>query len=316
MSKIIVLLQLVFCFKLSSQVFQIKNQLTDKPVPYATVIFSTDGVYTNELGYFEIPDSSVLSISSTDSIQIFCLGYQPLKTTFSDLNSTIYLQPRTVELQEVEIYAKEKKKKYIGYGEKVKHSSFFGSFPLNPKTELVSCLVPLINYKEASISKVYIHLAEAKFFKKDPKIKKGKIRINFYSISKNYPGKLLYSSTVKNYLFGEKRKTIVEQVDKLFSYNREGLCVGVESLGYFDESISHLKRNLNEKGWARILTPRKEIEDFQSTLYLKNLSKHNKFFSFDSIMGANHEKNSTKFTEKKPDSLHWNMAIGFEIIYP
>ena len=78
----------------------ILDEETQAPVPYATV--------HNELNYAISNDDGGFYIESTaNPLTIECLGYETLKTSFTELKgkSKIYLKPKTFELEAITLTA-------------------------------------------------------------------------------------------------------------------------------------------------------------------------------------------------------------------
>jgi len=76
------------------------DSVTQKPIPYATVILNNKGVITNEEGQFTFLIDE--PIAPTDSLFISCIGYESLGKPIHEFKeSTIYLSPKVIELKEV-----------------------------------------------------------------------------------------------------------------------------------------------------------------------------------------------------------------------
>lgn len=83
------------------------DQKTEKPIAYASILFNAkNGVITNTEGEFNITIKR--NIKPTDSLTISCLGYDEKRIALSTYNNeTIYLNTKTVDLDEVLITNKE-----------------------------------------------------------------------------------------------------------------------------------------------------------------------------------------------------------------
>jgi len=86
---------------------KIVDKKTQEPIPYATVQYGeNDGVITNEEGKFSFTIDS--PITSLDSVYISSMGYEKLALAFSSLHeNTIYIEPKSIELNEVFLFNKE-----------------------------------------------------------------------------------------------------------------------------------------------------------------------------------------------------------------
>ncbi len=87
----------------------IRDAVTLKPVPYATVkiLHKEGGTYANEAGKFDV------RISEKDSLLITCVGYESI--IVFPLPETILLKPVVINLGEVRVNAKKDKEQSIGY---------------------------------------------------------------------------------------------------------------------------------------------------------------------------------------------------------
>lgn len=78
----------------------IKDAASKEAIPYVSIVLSNKkGVITNGEGKFSLSTTNTTAI---DSIFISCIGYETIAqpvTTFKD--SIIYMQPKTIELNEV-----------------------------------------------------------------------------------------------------------------------------------------------------------------------------------------------------------------------
>ncbi len=93
-------------FLLSSSLYaqtlssRILDSVTQKPIPYVTVLLNNKGVITNEEGQFTFLLDE--SIQATDSLLISCIGYESLGKPIKEFQeNAIYLIPKAIELKEV-----------------------------------------------------------------------------------------------------------------------------------------------------------------------------------------------------------------------
>ncbi|WP_396635999.1 carboxypeptidase-like regulatory domain-containing protein [Maribacter sp. R77961] len=93
-------------FLLSSSLYaqtlssRILDSVTQKPIPYVTVLLNNKGVITNEEGQFTFLLDE--SIQATDSLLISCIGYESLGKPIKEFQeNAIYLSPKAIELKEV-----------------------------------------------------------------------------------------------------------------------------------------------------------------------------------------------------------------------
>ncbi len=111
MKNILLSLTLLCCTAITTAQTTFSSSIVDKKtnevIPYATIQFGEfQGVITNEEGKFSFSlneDTKVL-----DSVVVSSMGYKKLSIAFSDLtDSVIYIEPTSIELDEVFLFNKE-----------------------------------------------------------------------------------------------------------------------------------------------------------------------------------------------------------------
>ncbi len=76
------------------------DSVTQKPIPYATVLLKNKGVITNEEGRFTFLLDT--DITATDSLKISCIGYESVGKPLNEFDGkVINLSPKAIELREV-----------------------------------------------------------------------------------------------------------------------------------------------------------------------------------------------------------------------
>lgn len=79
---------------------KVVDSLTQKPIPYVTVLLNQKGTITNEEGQFTFLLDQ--QIKPTDSLFLSCMGYESLgKPIAAFTEKVIYLKPKVIELREV-----------------------------------------------------------------------------------------------------------------------------------------------------------------------------------------------------------------------
>ncbi len=79
---------------------KILDSVTQKPIPYATILLNSKGVITNEEGKFTFLLNE--ATKETDSLHISCIGYESVGKPINQFTeSVIYLSPKAIELREV-----------------------------------------------------------------------------------------------------------------------------------------------------------------------------------------------------------------------
>jgi hypothetical protein len=85
--------------------FTIIDASSKESIPYASVnLLNSYGIYADENGF-------VILANETDEIELSCLGYETKKVKVNDINKEVFLSPKPIELDEVEIVAAVKKVK-------------------------------------------------------------------------------------------------------------------------------------------------------------------------------------------------------------
>lgn len=130
-------------------------------IPYASIKFinTTEGTYSNEKGVFNIN-------SGIDSIEISCLGYQTIKISTNEIQTTTYLTPTTTLLKAVElknqsafeILDKKKSENYIGLGSFVNNTiNLAKRFDFNNTVVLKSVQLDILNNQTEKIALLKIY---------------------------------------------------------------------------------------------------------------------------------------------------------------
>src|SRR5690554_5434329 len=136
MRKTVLLFFLLKSLLFYSQTFEIRDFLTKKPLPFATIILDNqNGFYTNENGVFQLD-------REYKSITISYVGYESYTTKVETLKDTIFLKPITYNIEEVTITNSKNSLEKIGFL-KSKGIKNIKSTPLNPKSEQIIVVLPI-----------------------------------------------------------------------------------------------------------------------------------------------------------------------------
>ncbi|MGB0837346.1 MAG: carboxypeptidase-like regulatory domain-containing protein [Flavobacteriaceae bacterium] len=86
---------------------QLRDSISGESIPYATILIGQQqGIISNDQGFFNFDRSTIRT--PLDSIEISSLGYQSVKIPYqSNLDTIIYLEPMTYDLNEVFISAEK-----------------------------------------------------------------------------------------------------------------------------------------------------------------------------------------------------------------
>ena len=288
------LLILILSGSIYSQKVLVIDSTTQKPIPFVTIQFnSTDGTYSNENGFFE------MTTNKTDTIAISHITYSTLLLKASDVKDTIRMSPNAVILKEVVITNKNKITKYIDFP---KSKSSFSSWPVNPKSEMISLIIPSSENAASQIQKLNFSFVK----KKEKNINLSNqtaIRVNIYGVTKN--------KTIENKIYGSevlfinptKKDFIVLDLEKDFiEFSENGLYIGLEVLG----DISDSGEIIEDNAFIHVKLTDNVIADYYSETFIK--------YVFDSklnLIPINEiiNKTSGKIIER-------NLSFGITILKP
>ena len=83
--------------------WQLKDQVTGEPIPFATVLTGRDkGTISNEEGYFSLDPAAI----RPDGVRISCMGYRTLeldRKQFEASAGQLRMEPAPIELNEVQL---------------------------------------------------------------------------------------------------------------------------------------------------------------------------------------------------------------------
>lgn len=226
-----------FCIILISsnsfcQEFQIRDKSTNNGIPFVAIYnSSSSGFYSSESGYFS------LTQLNGDSVKFEHLSYKEYKTTKGDLTSSnsriIYLESKSISLNEVVVRKTEPKTERLGYYWSETTSKNVGP---GGKSEFALFAVHIKNNSgvEGQIKKVFYDLA-SQFGNKGG----SKARIRIYTVGQDgYPDKdLLTDEIIKR--IEKYTPNIKQNVEKYnISFPAEGVFVALEFFCYFKQKNS------------------------------------------------------------------------------
>ncbi len=234
-----ILFLLLISFSLSAQIKGVvKDSISGKPIAYAAVLYENSkiGVNTDENGNFELPKNDVIQ-----NIQISNLGYNS-KTILKRNDLIISLSPKTYELKEVVVEAKQNTKQ-IELGKlKTGNVSFSNSGTANLWGSFFPYTLRNITFK---------FIKEVKFITKSRKTN-SKIKFRLFTLNSttNEVTNLLDEEIIITCEKGKQIHTV-----NLTSYNlvfpTEGLMVAFENLVIeenkfeYTESVKGQKEKMN-----------------------------------------------------------------------
>lgn len=220
--------KLIFFLCISTQLFSqqviFKGKLVDKetkqPIVYANISFlnSDKGISSKENGEFEISIDKKLLESK---IHFSCLNYKDTIVLASDLqNKTLYLETKNIELKEIVISKKRKKKSIL---DKVKRRVI----PLHSgdNVRMIAKYFPNELAEDFLIDKVEIH-----FSKRNATKAKFRIRIFSKDLESNFPKEDLLLESIPISIQKGQRSIEINLEDYYLSFPKEGVFVVFEKL--------------------------------------------------------------------------------------
>ncbi|WP_092134947.1 peptidase associated/transthyretin-like domain-containing protein [Bizionia paragorgiae] len=232
---LIIFIFLFTCFKNFSQVIIIVDSLNKKPLPFVGVKYNNTGFYTSKEGLFN------LNQVNTDSIEVSLLGYKKLVLKTKALRDTIYLNRETYTLKEVVLTKKKNKTKQI---KPLKSPKSFGSWVIQPKSELLISIYPKDNIKDHYIDKIKIYFSKVIEIKelKDNSLM-AYVRLHIYDIKDGKPFNSVYSSNAIDVNSFKKDEISLDISNNLIVLKESGLFIGLELIGYYKNDSSIINNN-------------------------------------------------------------------------
>ncbi|MFP9112373.1 hypothetical protein ACLI1A_00395 [Flavobacterium sp. RHBU_3] len=238
---------LFFTAALSAQNITVLSADTREPVPFVTIILKTNGKVT---GGLYCGENGVADINAAyDTAEFSCLGFETQIIDKAKVEKMVYLKPKAIVLDEVMVSSVKLKDTLIGeYKEKKLRNTTIG--------DANSCIAVFFENtfdKDVPIRSLWLKLAKIKYTTT--------VRVHVYS-RKDYgqvywdtkepkdqhsydsfvPLKDIYEQNIIVSISPKDKKEL--QID-LSGYNldlpKEGAFIGLEVLGYFDESGQAVK---------------------------------------------------------------------------
>jgi hypothetical protein len=216
---------------LFAQSVQLLDSVTQEPIAYAHLVYLSNGkqnggLYTNPQG-----KATLANLGAKDSVVITCLGYSSIALAQQALKDTLYLVPQAYALAEVNIYPKgQQKTEYLGTSRDKKSQTYttYSGFKW-----LVFVANPA---KENKLIKQF-------YFEISKRASEGDYtaKVIFYENDNDKPGRQInYEKTIVVNR-ETKRKITVDVSDAYLNLPPQGMYVGLEWVGCFEE------RKLNAK---------------------------------------------------------------------
>lgn len=281
-----------------SQNFIVVDSLTKEPLPYATIKTENGGVYTNENGIFLLNEK-------TKEVQISYMGYYDFISDVTNLKDSVFLTPKTIILKEITIAKNNSSSQKIGFLKKAKQIT---SLPLNPKGEIIICLVPNPKYINSYIEQIEFPLNRVKHYNKKDKLYKNApavVRINIYTLENNLPKEKIYSSVPIKFIMSEREKILLDLSDEMIQLTENGVCFGIEMIGRINDKGEFVEEN----SYTRPILTDQESKEYKAITYSTSsiLKSKNELYPINKI-NENLVRDIKKY---KPQN--YNLAIGLVI---
>ena len=228
MKKIIIVINLLLgVFYCSSQSFVVADQITREPIPFVNISQNGKGSYSDNNGKVFYKD-----FDTSKNIYVSHLNYQRaiiLGTSFSD---TIFLSAKPIALNEVLVSTMKSNPVTVN---PLSKANSFGSWVLEPKTELLSLVIPstkrVILLKEIVLPFVK---SNERLIGSDT-INSALVRINLYTVQENLVGKQIFTSGPIRINSLEKERLVIDLSGENIKADSLGLYIGIEMLGYSNQ---------------------------------------------------------------------------------
>ena len=204
------------------------DSVSKHPIPFATIVNGSDGLYADLNGEAIIP-------RTFKSYTVSHIGYRSKTVDNNQKRDTLWMSPAATVLKEVIIKSGIDKQIVLGYPKKNKRMT---SLPIKPNLEMITRITPNPDYIGLKLKTIQIPLRRVKHYNKTDKLIKGKtsiFRLNIYSLNETDALKLIYQSNYTTFVMSDSD-------DFMFNLNGEditlfdGMCIGVEMIGNIDDN--------------------------------------------------------------------------------
>lgn len=279
--KKIVLLLLLCSLSLFAQKTTIKGKLLDKisnePVVYANISFIEKKIGTSSLqdGSFQL---EITQEDAKKKLHISCLNYKDTIVLVKDLKGkTLYLTPKSVELNEVVISRELNKEVVVDPYRRKDIKTSFGARKGSPWV-----VAKFFKYKESYEETPYVKDVTV-YFGSWLMRKKGRFRLRLYSVDPMT--KLPLDDLVRENIIVDMKKKNGKITVDITKYNieipEEGLYIGVERLEipYNFHEYTYKMEGSRKKHKAISVAPSIGATYTKDTTYIFNRGKWRKFYA-------------------------------------
>lgn len=218
------------CYKSLSQKIVVVDSLTKNPLPFVAIKFNESGFYTSQKGDFN------LNQINANFFEVSLLGYKKAKLKTVNVKDTIFLTNDINQLDEVILSTKKAVTKELKL---TKSPKKYGSWVLQPKSEILTSIYPTEEIKNFHIDKINIEFAKIreKIELKNSNVK-AYVRLHLYEIENNKPSNSIYSSEPIDVNSFKKDNITFDISKNHITLSKDGIFIGLELIGYYtDEKI-------------------------------------------------------------------------------
>jgi hypothetical protein len=249
------------------------NSDTKKPVPYVNIwIDSQLGTTANEQGSFNLHDNA-----GNAKVRFSSVGYKDKVLNAAELKDTVFLDPEIYKLNNIDIYAQNKKSVKLG---KLKNSG--REVCVTPPYEM-RIIGRSFMYKKEYANTKFIKSVSVKTF---AEIDNGVLNLQFYSLNENGEPKdrIFNQNIIFSVSSGDNKASKIDVLKYFIEFPENGIFVAVENL-LLDQNKYPLyyKTKADEVKEIIIYEPRIKVTDlsgapdtwtFDGKTWLLNLKNH------------------------------------------
>jgi hypothetical protein len=250
--------------------FQILNQRNRKVIPFVN-IYSTSGkvgLYSGSSGQF------TLSANSTDTIVFSHVGFKTTKIPFEKLGLTILLHEDRELLNQVKVVGKKEIE-----GLNTAEAGFFKEKKKGLFTNINEAIIYFPNehpYENAAVSKAKFKVARGRtadsFKGGQLKNRRITVRLKAYKWDQfsNKPGVAIPIRENIQTIRKKQLKIIFDLEEAPIPIPREGICIGIEYLGYQNKEGEYIAANINDKNFRQFAPRFVKTENTESVSFIKS----------------------------------------------
>lgn len=216
------------------------DQTNNKALPYATIKLPKykNGLYSDFNGKFLLPKY----VNGKDSINISYLGYYEKKLLVSKVKDSIFLNPKSENLEEV-ILRKEKSKRLV-YGYRSNGSL---TWSLDKDYELGTLIQPRKNCNNCMVDKLIIPIKKFTLKKINgeiiqifPKFRTI-MKLLIYSVKDGLPNEIILNKPIFIEVNQEtSNELVISLSDEFIEYNKDGIFISLSKIESTSEEYNYL----------------------------------------------------------------------------